>query len=178
MPRQEYSVKTQSKTDHDIHNGRGYSLSTKTALVEYLEIPPQSAIYIQGKTQDKQIEMFSRGFEVVNDSGNQGIDIAISLYQGCTSDTEVSNVLDHSLNNSGGVGSLLVNTNPLNVVLGTYRGDLSNSVYTQNREVSKSVDADSEYIMPLNDKSIIEVQNFLNIDTLKIAFYWRYVERG
>lgn len=177
MPREEYSQKTQNKIDHDIHNGRGYTLSTKTNIVEYLEIPPQSAIKIQGKTQDKLIEMFARGYEVVNDDGNQGIDIQISLYQDCTSDTEISNVQNFSLDNSDGIGSLLVHTNPLNVVLGTYRGDLSTSIKTINKEVSKGVDASSEYIMPLNDKSIIEVQNFLTVDTIKIAFYWRYVER-
>lgn len=177
MPREEYSVKTQNKIDHDIHNGRGFSLSTKTNIVEYLEIPPQSSIKIQGMTQGKQIEMFARGYEVVNDNGNQGIDIQISLYQNCTSDTDVANVVDYSLNNNGENGSLLVHTNPINVVLGDYRGDLSSSVKTINKEVSKGVDASSEYLMPLNDKSIIEVQNFLSVDIIKIAFYWRYVER-
>lgn len=57
------------------------------------------------------------------------------------------------------------------------RDDLSSSILTVNKEVLTSVDANSEYIMPLNDKSIIEVQNYLTVDAIKIAFNWRYVER-
>lgn len=177
MPRQQYSYTVQDKIDHDMHNDRGFSVSTREKLTPYLTIPPQSSIKIQGMTQDKQIEMFARGFEILNDVGNQGVDVEISLYQECTSDTNDSNVTDFSLSNTGESGSLLIHTNPQNVVIGVYRGDLSSSLLTVNKEVQKGVDSESEYLMPLNDKSIIEIENFNTVDALKIALYWRYIER-
>lgn len=177
MSRAQYALKTQDEKNSDMHNGYAYSVSTREKLTPYINIPAQSAIYIQGKTVNKMIEMFRRGYEIVNDSGVAGIDVEISLYQNCTSDTDDSNVDTFNLSNDVGVGSLLIHTNPQNVVLGDYRGDLSKAVKTEAKAVYEGVDSESEYIMPLNDKSVIVIENFTT-NVLGIAFYWQYIEKG
>ncbi len=176
MARAPFVRKSVDKRTCDIENGNGYSVSTKE-IIATLTVPAQGSIYIQAKTGNVPITMFSRGYEVHNHSGNQGIDLGIDLYQGCTSDTNDGNLTNYSLSNNGDNSTLQFNTNPLNVVLGSYRGDLSNTIETTTKVVTQSVNLDKEYIMPLNEKDILLIQNFNTIDDIEIALTWQFLER-
>jgi hypothetical protein len=177
MARPQYSTKVIDIKRNDINTGLGFSVSTREELDVFLEIPAQSAIYIQGFTGSKQITMFARGYQLFNDAGNGGIEVDISLFQHCTSDTNGSDRVIFNLAHTDEMSEFKVHTDPQNIVLGEYRADLSGTVKTVNKEVSVSVDSSNEYIMPLNDKSIIMVENF-GLDELLIAFNWQYVEKG
>lgn len=174
MSREQWTNKVQQK--HDIENGISYSVSTKE-LTPTITVPAQGAIYLQAITPNNPVVIFQRGFEVYNEVGNQGIDLSIKLYQGCTSDTDTGNLTNYNLSNEPDKSGLKIHTNPLNVVLGNYRGDLSSAIYTESKVVSKSIDTSKEYVMQLNDKNILLIENYNTTDELEIAFSWQFSER-
>lgn len=177
MPRSVYTRKTQDKVISDVENGIGFSATTREKLTPYLTVPSQGSIMIQAIVGNKKTIMFSRGYDILNDAGVEGIDLDISLYQDCTSDTEDGNIDMFNLANTNDQPKLMIHTNPQNVVLGTYRGDLSNSIYTELKAVNRSVNVEKEYIMPTNEKDILLIENYNANNDIKIAFIWQFIER-